>query len=113
MFEKRTREKEALRYTGEFLEWLFKDYHPRDFKIKLWDGTVIEAEPGEKVKFRLVMTHPGSLKNMLWPPTELNMGEAYIYGDFDIEGDIEAIFPVAEYVKGEALIKVEVYHQAS
>jgi len=35
---------------------------------------------------------------MFWPPTELAMGEAYIYDDFDIEGEIEAIFPLADYL---------------
>jgi cyclopropane-fatty-acyl-phospholipid synthase len=33
---------------------------------------------------------------MVLPPSELNLGEAYIYNDFDIEGDIEAVFPIAD-----------------
>lgn len=100
-------EKDVVKDTLHFLEWILRGYHPRNFEIKLWDGTTFEADPGENVRFRLILTHPGSLKNMLWPPTELNMGEAYIYGDFDIEGDIEAVFPVAEYVKGLKLSIVE------
>ena len=33
---------------------------------------------------------------MVTPPIELSMGEAYIYGDFDIEGDIFAVFSLID-----------------
>ena len=32
---------------------------------------------------------------MFWPPRELTLSEAYIYDDFDIEGDLEAVFGAA------------------
>jgi cyclopropane-fatty-acyl-phospholipid synthase len=35
---------------------------------------------------------------MLLAPSELALGEAYIFDDFDIEGDIEAAFDVADYL---------------
>ncbi len=90
----------ASRVTLELLKEILQDYHPRNFEIVLWDGKKWEAEEGVPVKFRLILNHPGALRNMFSPPTELNLGESYIYGDFDIEGDIEGIFPVAEYIKG-------------
>lgn len=30
---------------------------------------------------------------MFWPPGEISLSEAYIHDDFDIEGEIEAVFP--------------------
>src|SRR5258708_9175378 len=38
---------------------------------------------------------------MFLQPTELNVGEAYIYNDFDIEGDIEAVFPLGDHIMDE------------
>jgi cyclopropane-fatty-acyl-phospholipid synthase len=39
---------------------------------------------------------------MFMPPNELTLGEAYIYNDFDIEGDLEAVFPIADqFIAGQ------------
>jgi cyclopropane-fatty-acyl-phospholipid synthase len=38
---------------------------------------------------------------MFLSPSELTLGQAYIYDDFDIEGDIEAAFELAEYLLGQ------------
>jgi cyclopropane-fatty-acyl-phospholipid synthase len=40
---------------------------------------------------RLVFSSPGALGRALWPPTPDAMGDAYLRGDFDIEGDIAAL----------------------
>jgi cyclopropane-fatty-acyl-phospholipid synthase len=39
-----------------------------------------------------VLNHPGALRAMLLPPNRLTIGEAYIYGDYDVAGDLEAFF---------------------
>lgn len=83
-----------------FLQKLLGDYRPRDFAVRLWDGSVWDAEPGQPTRFTLVIQHPGALRAMFWPPTELTLGEAYIYDDFDIEGDIEAVFTLADHFLG-------------
>jgi len=79
------------------LEELLGSYHPRNFAVRLWDGTTWEAEPGQPTRFTLVLQHPGALRMMFLPPNELSLGEAYIYNDFDIEGDIHAIYPLADH----------------
>lgn len=71
---------------------MLKDYARRDFKIRLWDGTVWNDAAQGAIRFTLVLRHPGALRKMLFPPSDLSIGEAYIYGDFDIDGDIEAVF---------------------
>ncbi|UCH11787.1 MAG: class I SAM-dependent methyltransferase [Fidelibacterota bacterium] len=80
-----------------FLKDLLADYHPRDFGVRFWDGTIWAAEPGQPVRFTLVLEHQGALGKMFWPPNEVTMSEAYLYGDCDIEGDVEAVFSLADY----------------
>jgi cyclopropane-fatty-acyl-phospholipid synthase len=82
----------------EFLDALLKDYPKRDFQVRLWDGTTWGAQ--RQPRFTLVLKHAGALRAMFLPPSELSLGEAYIYDDFDIEGNIEAGFELAEYLLG-------------
>lgn len=81
-----------------FLKSLLADYHPRDFAVRFWDGTQWDAEPGQLTRFTLVLEHPGALRSMFSKRNELAPSEAYIYDDFDIEGDIEGVFPLADFL---------------
>jgi cyclopropane-fatty-acyl-phospholipid synthase len=85
----------AAEATIAFLRDIFSDV-PREFAVRLWDGTVLEPETDEAPRFTLVVRHPGAVRAMFWPPGELALSEAYLYGDYDIEGDLEAVFPVAD-----------------
>jgi len=65
----------------------------RPFAVRLPDGSTIGPAPeGQEPAFALVLKRPGALRQMLLPPSELAMGEGYIFDDFDIEGDIVAAF---------------------
>ncbi len=79
----------------QFLEHLFLNYPRHDFRVRFWDGTVWG---GNKFRYTLVLKHPGALQRMFTAPNELTLGEAYILGDFDIEGDIEASFDLADFL---------------
>ncbi len=83
----------------ELLETLLADYPTRDFQLRLWDGTTwgMEKQP----RFTLVLKHPEALRAMFLSPSELKLGEAYIYDDFNIEGDIEAAFDLAHHLLGQ------------
>jgi cyclopropane-fatty-acyl-phospholipid synthase len=87
----------AAERTLALLNDLLGDY-ARDFAVRLWDGTRIPPAPGRAARFTLVLEHAGSLRAMLWPPNQLTMAEAYLYGDIDVEGDIEAIFPLIDHL---------------
>jgi cyclopropane-fatty-acyl-phospholipid synthase len=80
----------------ELLENLLADYPKRNFQVRLWDGRTwgLDQHP----RFTLVLKHPGALRDMFFLPSELTLGEAYIFDDFDIEGDIEAALDLADYL---------------
>jgi cyclopropane-fatty-acyl-phospholipid synthase len=81
-----------LKNTLALLEQLFPP--PRTFVIRLWDGS--ELPVTGQPTFSLVLNHPSALKRMFTPPVELSLGEAFIYGDFEIEGDIFSVFSLVD-----------------
>ena len=78
------------RISADFLDALLAHYPRRDFQVRLSDGTVWGAE--QQPRFTLVLKRPGTLRALFSSPSELTLGEAYIYDDFDIQGDIDAAF---------------------
>ncbi len=88
---------QAVDVTLSLLQEVFSSSPARNVAVRLWDGTTWQAEPAEPTRCTLVLQHPGALRKMFMPPSDLSLGEAYIYNDFDIEGEIEAILPLLEY----------------
>ncbi len=88
----------AVLASFDFLAELLAGYGPRDFAIRAWDGSTCEPDAGQPARFTLVLQHPGSVRKMFWPPRRYTLGEAYIYDDIDIEGDIHAFFAVLSYL---------------
>jgi cyclopropane-fatty-acyl-phospholipid synthase len=73
-------------------------YGPRDFAVRFWDGTVVPPDAGQPERFTLVLEHAGALRQMFWPFNKVGLGEAYIYGDFDIEGDLFAFMSLLRFL---------------
>lgn len=86
------------------LEHIFPS--PRNFAVRLWDQSELPAV-SEPV-FTLVLNHSGSLRQMFSPPIELSFGEAYIYNDFDVEGDFYAMFGLINALNGGNFTPMEV-----
>jgi cyclopropane-fatty-acyl-phospholipid synthase len=88
--------------TLEVLERLFAGYD-RDFAVRLWDGTRVEPAAGRSARFTLVLNHEGSLRRMLRDPRrlQLSLADAFLNDDVDVEGDLEAIFPLADFLLKE------------
>lgn len=87
---------DALETTRAILDGLFSHLSQRNFAIRLWNDELIPAENGRSPQFTLVLTHPGALRRMFLPPGELRLAEAYLRGDFEVEGDIVALAGLAE-----------------
>jgi len=79
---------------------LLRGYRPRDFAVHLWDGTIWGPGEGQPARFTLVLRRPGALRRMFLPPTEVSLGDAYIQGDFDVEGDFEHAFALGDHITG-------------
>jgi cyclopropane-fatty-acyl-phospholipid synthase len=82
--------------TLELLDDLFGRVRPRDFAVRLWDGSRWGPDEQTQPRFTLALAHPGALRAMFFPPGELSLGEAYVYGDYDVEGDLEAAMRLGE-----------------
>jgi cyclopropane-fatty-acyl-phospholipid synthase len=80
--------------TINVLDHLFPQ--PRRFNIRLWNGAEIPSASGADLT--LVLNHPAALRRMLTPPVELSLGESYIRGDFDVEGDIFSALSLVESI---------------
>jgi len=74
-------------------------YQPRDFAIRFWDGTTWDADAGQPTRFTIVLNHPGAVRKMFWPPGILQMLQAYLYDDFNIEGDMVAFCNLCGYLE--------------
>jgi cyclopropane-fatty-acyl-phospholipid synthase len=89
--------------TLEILDELFSGYCPRDFAVRLWDGTTREPDAAQPARFTLVVADPGALRRAVngSDSLELGLSQAYLVRDLDVEGDLEAIFPLVQHVLEE------------
>ncbi|HED04712.1 MAG TPA: class I SAM-dependent methyltransferase, partial [Candidatus Fraserbacteria bacterium] len=92
----RTEEERSAAQVRPVLQRLLEAIQPREFAVRLWTGETLDPELGCPARFTLVLNHPGALGRMLWPPSDLTVGEAFVRGDFDIEGDLIAAFSLSE-----------------
>jgi cyclopropane-fatty-acyl-phospholipid synthase len=77
---------------------LFLGYEGPAFGVRLWDGTSWYSSQNEKPACTIVLSSPRALASLIAEPNELALGEAFIHGDLDVEGDIFSVFSIAEYL---------------
>jgi cyclopropane-fatty-acyl-phospholipid synthase len=87
----------ALSRCRVVLEALFGEPRKRPFDVKFWDGS-LDRGINPRPPFTLVLNRPASLRRMLLPPNELSIVEAYISGDVEIEGSLEAAANLGEMI---------------
>jgi len=69
--------------------------------FRMWDGG---AWPDERTRpATVVLRHPGSMREMFLPGSELGLAEAFLKDDFDIEGDMESAFELYEVLSRNGL----------
>jgi cyclopropane-fatty-acyl-phospholipid synthase len=79
-----------------FLASLLEGYPARDVAVRCWDGET--WRPSGSPSVTLVLRHPGAARRMFSPPKMLTLCEAYLYGDIDLEGDVEAFWALVEHL---------------
>lgn len=67
-------------------------------RLRTWTG---EEWGPDDARSTLVLQHPGAFGALLLPPSDLTAGEAYVFDDVDIEGDMLAMMRFASGL-GEA-----------
>lgn len=98
------RSRSAFDHTVTLLDCLLPP--PRRFAVRLWDGTEFPAVG--RPTYCLVLHHPGALRRMFTPPIELSLSEAFIYGDFDVEGDLFGAFSFFDDIEARAFAPTDV-----
>ena len=83
----------------DVLTALFGEPAQRTFDVRFWDGTV-DRSAIPNPDYTLVLNRPAALRRMLLPPTELSIVEAFIAGDVDIDGSMEAASNLGEQIGG-------------
>ena len=73
----------------------------KNFLVRFWDGSSWGA--AVHPSFTLILKNPWSLRQLFLSPSELSVGESFIYDDFDVEGDLEAAFELADRLFAEEL----------
>lgn len=86
----------AIGISTRFLENVLLEYDRQDFMVRFWDGT--QWGNTRNPRFALVLNHPGALRQMFFAASELSFGEAFVNGDFDLEGDLEAAFELGDFL---------------
>ena len=69
----------------------------RAFDVRYWDGTT-ERGLAAKSRYVLAVNGRGALRAMLLPPSELSIIEAFLSGDIDVDGDLEAAVTIADEI---------------
>jgi cyclopropane-fatty-acyl-phospholipid synthase len=76
----------------------FSGYHGPAFSIRLWDGwqwaNTADAAPCCTVVFH----SPRAFASLLVRPSEITLGEAFLSGAIDVEGDLFSVFAVTEHI---------------
>jgi cyclopropane-fatty-acyl-phospholipid synthase len=84
----------AKSITLELLQQLLPDATLNEVGVRLWDGT---AWPDDQPRpATIVLNHPGALRAMFLSGNEVALAEAYLFDDFNVEGDMERIFSLAD-----------------
>jgi cyclopropane-fatty-acyl-phospholipid synthase len=68
-----------------------------NFAVRLWTGETWQPGTGP-TPFALDLKHAGALRLMFWPFNYAGLGEAYIFDDFDIDGDIFAFMDWVRHI---------------
>jgi cyclopropane-fatty-acyl-phospholipid synthase len=77
---------------------LLEGYPKDDFLIRVGDRVLRKPSDGPE-RYSLVFRTPETVRRMFMSPSERSFGEAYIDAEFDIEGDLNAVFPLVDYLR--------------
>lgn len=77
---------------------LFRDYDGPPFAIRLWDGSAWRSPGDAAPACTLVLNSEKALQSLALEGSQIALGEAYVHGELDVEGDLFCVFEVARHV---------------
>lgn len=80
------------------LDALVEGYRGPAFSVRFPDGSQWFSSPGIEPECTIVLANPRALEAFFASPDEITLGEAFIHGDLDVEGDLFSVFAVAEHM---------------
>ncbi len=84
----------AKSITLHILDELLTPEATQDVGVRLWDGTLW---PDDRPRLTtIVLNHPGALRTMFASLNEVALAEAYLYDDFNVEGDLAHVFGLGD-----------------
>ncbi|MDQ2696756.1 MAG: cyclopropane-fatty-acyl-phospholipid synthase family protein [Pseudomonadota bacterium] len=92
---------ESARRAGESILSILLQGYAGPVAVRLWDGTEINRTPDTACT--LVFHDPAPLRELVLRHDMVRLGEAYLAGHVDADGDIEAVFHLAEYLQQHPL----------
>jgi cyclopropane-fatty-acyl-phospholipid synthase len=83
---------------SRIFDTLFEKYEGPAFLIRLWDGWQWASPGGGRPVCTIIFNSESALESMAVSPSEVALGEAFIFKEIDVEGDIFSVFDVAEHI---------------
>ncbi len=77
---------------------LFRDFHQVPFAVSSADGWSWRSSQTAAPECTLVFKSAAAWHALMEDPTERTLGEAFIDGELDVEGDLFSVFPVVHYI---------------
>ncbi|HEX4020587.1 MAG TPA: class I SAM-dependent methyltransferase [Acidobacteriaceae bacterium] len=77
---------------------LFASYLGPAFAIQTWDGWLWNSSQNKSPDCTIVFRTPGALRHLFFDPNEWSLGQAFIDGDLDVQGDLVEAFHIAEHI---------------
>lgn len=81
----------------KILNSLFADFHGVPFAVRSFDGWRWQSSQAEPPQCTLVFNSVEAWHTLLKFPTQRTLGEAFINGEIDVEGDLFSVFPIGRY----------------
>jgi cyclopropane-fatty-acyl-phospholipid synthase len=89
----------ALSRARRVMDALVGPIGQRGFAVRYWDGTVDAPASIPVWPFTIVITSARALRRVCRLPSELRLGEAFVRGDIDVDGDLEAAAAVGDVIE--------------
>ena len=80
----------VLQRAREAVALLFGPVENREFAVEYWGDHLEVPREGVPPRYTLALRGPSALRRMFLPPSELRLAAAFVQGDFDVDGDLEA-----------------------